>query len=552
MAPTAFPYRILLAWLILQVAIVLGEFPTSFKLKRTIPSSQQLNVSQLIAHDAARHRRLLTSYGGVVIFSLNGDYSPFISGLYYTKVFLGSPPQEFHVQIDTGSYISWVSCNSCNDCPQKSGFPIQPNFFDPRSSSTASLVSCSDQRCNLRLLSSDFICASNSNHCNYNITYGDRSWTSGYYVSDLLQFDTVLKGSVTTDSTGTIMFGCSDSLSGLLANPDGAVDGIFGFGPQNLSIISQLASKGIAPNVFSHCLKGDNGGGGILVLGQIVEPNMVYTSLVPSQSHYNINLQSISVNGQKLAIDPSVFATSSNSGTIVDSGTTLAYLEETAYNAFLNAINSIVSLSVQTLSIEGFLCYSIISSVSISDVFPQVTLNFTEGAYMTLNPQDYLIQLNVNGREYWCLGIMATTVQQLTILGDVILKDKIVVYDLANQKVGWASYDCSQSVTVKTINGQEVNVSGAEASSSSPPPPSNSPRPPSNSPPSFSSARRKLPIRDQERIERELPLSTEQRIGPKGRQGLRDDIISDQIETVETRLMIKEVIVLLCFDQLMI
>jgi len=55
--------------------------------------------------------------------------------------------------------------------------------------------------------------------------------------------------------------------------------------------------------------------------------------------HYNLNLQSISVNGQALQIDPSVFATSSNRGTIVDSGTTLAYLAEEAYDPFVNAVS---------------------------------------------------------------------------------------------------------------------------------------------------------------------------------------------------------------------
>jgi len=53
-----------------------------------------------------------------------------------------------------------------------------------------------------------------------------------------------------------------------------------------MSVISQLSSQGIAPRVFSHCLKGDNSGGGVLVLGEIVEPNIVYTPLVPSQYVY--------------------------------------------------------------------------------------------------------------------------------------------------------------------------------------------------------------------------------------------------------------------------
>ncbi|PWA67137.1 hypothetical protein CTI12_AA320950 [Artemisia annua] len=38
--------------------------------------------------------------------------------LYYTKVSLGSPPKELFVQIDTAVSDIWVSCSSCNGCPQ--------------------------------------------------------------------------------------------------------------------------------------------------------------------------------------------------------------------------------------------------------------------------------------------------------------------------------------------------------------------------------------------------------------------------------------------------
>lgn len=76
---------------------------------------------------------------------------------------------------------------------------------------------------------------------------------------------------------------CSTSQSGELSMSDRAVDGIFGFGQQGLSVISQLASQGAAPDAFSHCLLGDGDGGGILVLGKIMDPSMVYSPLVPSQ-----------------------------------------------------------------------------------------------------------------------------------------------------------------------------------------------------------------------------------------------------------------------------
>ena len=50
-------------------------------------------------------------------------------------------------------------------------------------------------------------------------------------------------------------------------------------------------------------------------------------------------MQSITVNGQTVPIASSVFATSNSQGTIVDLGTTLAYLAEQAYDPFVNAVS---------------------------------------------------------------------------------------------------------------------------------------------------------------------------------------------------------------------
>jgi hypothetical protein len=362
---------------------------------------------------------------------------------------LGSPPKEFYVQIDTGSDVLWVSCNACIGCPTSSGLQIQLEFFDPSSSSTASTVTCSDQRCALGAESSDSGCQ--NNQCSYTFQYGDGSGTSGYYVADFMHFDTIVGNSFNSNTSAPVVFGCSTSQTGDLTKSDRAVDGIFGFGQQGLSVIAQLSSQGVTPNAFSHCLKGNNGGGGILVLGQIVEPTIVYTPLVPSQPHYNVNLQSISVNGQRLGIDSSVFSTSSNRGTIIDSGTTLAYLAEEAYDPFVTAITQSVSQFVRPLVSKGNQCYLISSSVS--DIFPPVNLNFVGGSSMILRPEDYLLQQNsIGGAAVWCIGFQKIQGQGITILGDLVLKDKIVVYDLAGQRIGWANYDCSQSVNVSTTS----------------------------------------------------------------------------------------------------
>ncbi|KAG8374186.1 hypothetical protein BUALT_Bualt11G0104800 [Buddleja alternifolia] len=444
-----------------------GGLQRVLTLERAFPVEEKVELDAIKARDRARHARTLQSFaGGIVDFPVGGAADPYAYGLYYTKVRLGSPPQEFNVQIDTGSDILWVTCSSCEDCPRNSGLGISLNFFDGAASSTVSPIACSDNICASIVQIASAECFSESNRCGYSFQYGDGSGTVGFYVHDMLYFDTILGTSLVANSSAPVVFGCSTSLFGDLTKSDRAVDGIFGFGQQGLSVISQLASRGITPKVFSHCLRGEGGGGGILVLGEILDPRIVYTPLVPSQLHYNLYLQSIAVNGQLLPIDQAVFTTSGNQGTIVDSGTTLAYLVEGAYDPFVAAITAAVSPSVRPIVSKGNECYLL--STSVSEMFPAVAFNFAGGASMVLRPIDYLVHMGfLDGDAMWCMGFVKVSNQGTTILGDLVLKDKIFVYDLAHQRIGWADYDCSLSVNVSITSGKDEYVNAGQLSVSS-------------------------------------------------------------------------------------
>ncbi|VVA34088.1 PREDICTED: aspartic [Prunus dulcis] len=150
---------------------------------------------------------------------------------------------------------------------------------------------------------------------------------------------------------------------------------------------------------------------------------------------------SIAVNGKILPIDPATF-TSHDRGTIIDSGTTLAFLVEDAYVPFVRAITSAVSPSLTPFISDENQCYHV--TTSLAEVFPAVSLNFV-GASMVLKPEEYLIrQIGIG---VWCIGFQKAQ-GGVTILGDLVLKDKIIVYDLALQRIGWANYDCSSPVNV--------------------------------------------------------------------------------------------------------
>jgi hypothetical protein len=75
---------------------------------------------------------------------------------------------------------------------------------------------------------------------------------------------------------------CGAGPSADLISADDAFDGILGFGKSNSSIISQLASSGRVKKMFAHCLDGVNGGG-IFAIGNVVQPKVNTTPLVPDQ-----------------------------------------------------------------------------------------------------------------------------------------------------------------------------------------------------------------------------------------------------------------------------
>ncbi|KNA13805.1 hypothetical protein SOVF_113390 [Spinacia oleracea] len=477
--PATAAFMFIIAVVVFPVTVVCSSFPAGvLQLERVFSLSEKIELEVLRARDAARHERILQGggggggggggVGGVVDFAVQGSSDPYLVGLYFTRVRLGTPPREYNVQIDTGSDILWITCNSCIDCPRTSGLGVELNFYDITGSSTANAVSCSDPICTTMVPSASSQCSAETKQCGYSFQYGDGSGTSGFYVSDMLYFDMILGNSMIANSSASIVFGCSNYQSGDLTKSERAIDGIFGFGQQGLSVVSQLSSRGITPRSFSHCLKGGGNGGGILVLGEILDPSIVYSPLMPSQPHYNLDLQSIAVNGQLLPIDQSVFATSSNRGTIIDSGTTLAYLIEEAYDPLVEAVTGAVSQSTKPLTFKGNNCYKVL--VSVSNLFPLVSFNFAGGASMVLRPEDYLVHMGfVDGAALWCIGFQK--VQKglgVTILGDLVLKDKIVVYDLAHQRIGWANYDCSLSVNVSVTFGRDEFINAGQLSVSNP------------------------------------------------------------------------------------
>ncbi|KAK7273144.1 hypothetical protein RIF29_14190 [Crotalaria pallida] len=433
-----------------------GVFSVKYKY-----AGQERSLSALKAHDYRRQLSLLTG----VDLPLGGSGRPDAVGLYYAKIGIGTPAKDYYLQVDTGSDIMWVNCIQCKECPSRSNLGMDLTLYDIKESSSGKYVPCDQEFCkeiNGGLLSG---CVANNISCPYLEIYGDGSSTAGYFVKDIVLYDQVSGDLETALANGSIIFGCGARQSGdLSSSNEEALDGILGFGKANFSMISQLASSGKVKKMFAHCLNGVNGGG-IFAIGHVVQPKVNVTPLLPDQPHYSVNMTAVQVGHTFLNLPTDASEQGDRKGTIIDSGTTLAYLPEGVY---VPVVDKIISqqpnLNVQTLHDE-YTCFQY--SGSVDDGFPAVTFYFQNGLSLKVYPHDYLFPSD----GFWCIGWQNSGTQSrdnrnMTLLGDLVLSNKLVFYDLENQVIGWTDYNCSSTIKVRDEKTGTVHLVGSHYISS--------------------------------------------------------------------------------------
>ncbi|KAJ0876471.1 putative nepenthesin [Helianthus annuus] len=375
--------------------------------------------------------------------------------LYYTKIGIGTPPKEYHVQVDTGSDIMWINCIQCQGLIYAEHvlsciyiFQLDLTQYDPNASYTEKPVTCQEEICKDINGVTDTVhgCKANAS-CFYNENYGDGSNSMGYMVKDVVQYDSVFGDLVTRLEKASVIFGCGTIQTGTINSSDDALDGILGFGNSNASVISQLASSGKVKKMFAHCLDSDNGGG-IFAIGHVVQPKVNSTHLIQEQGHYTVSVTGIEVGAEFLNL--STYAQHGGvekRRAIIDSGTTLAYLPEVIYKPLVNKIIT-GRLDMRYLHPhDGYTCMDL--SGSLDGEFPAVTFHFESSLSLKVYPHDYLFAYD----GLTCLGwqkndMGSKDIRETIVLGDFILSNKLVLYDLEKQTIGWTEYNCSTNITI--------------------------------------------------------------------------------------------------------
>ncbi|KAK6911129.1 Xylanase inhibitor, N-terminal [Dillenia turbinata] len=451
--------RIILVILVLNytmMGLVAGSIAFQVKHKYGGRQKSLSRLSALKAHDVRRHGRMLSA----LELPLGGNGAPSETGLYYTRIGIGVPSNDYYVQVDTGSDLLWVNCVGCKNCPQKSDL-VELTQYNPQRSTTSELITCDQEFCISQFEGQPLPGCTAKEACPYRVTYGDGSTTTGYYVQDYIHFVRVSNSNQTQDAKGTAVFGCGAIQSGGLGSSSTALDGLIGFGQANSSVLSQLASSGKVKKIFSHCLDSIHGGG-IFAIGEVVQPKVGTTPLVPKQAHYNVNMKAIEVGGDVLQLPTDVFETGDHKGTIIDSGTTLAYVPDAVYQQLMTKIFSEQpNLKLETVQ-KQFTCFKY--SANVDGGFPAVTFHFEDSLTLTAYPHEYLFE---NEEDQWCVGwqnggLQSKDGKYITLLGDLVLSNKLVVYDLVNQVIGWTEWNCSSSIKVKDDQSQATYSVHAE------------------------------------------------------------------------------------------
>lgn len=375
--------------------------------EKKIPSTADLlRLDRLRTDSIRRHLNGDVTVPTTLGTSLGAAYQ------YTVTVGLGTPAVTQTVLFDTGSDVSWVQCRPC---PVQRCHRQRDAVFDPARSATYSAFSCSSATC-LRLGRAVANGCSGS-QCQYIVKYGDGSNSTGTYSSDKL----TLTPAHTVDG---FRFGCSHANQFSYRTA-----GLIGLGGGALSLVTQTAEK-----AFSYCLPPTASHSGFFTLGV---PHVSSSRFVVTPMHkigniatyYSVLLQGITVAGKQLDVPPSVFS----AGSVMDSGTVLTQLPQTAYRALQAAFKKEMRMYPRVAPKNGLdTCFN----VSGGDVkLPSVALVFDRGATVELDKSGIISK--------GCLAFASTGDDTSPgIIGNVQQRTFEVFYDVGGQAVGFRRAAC--------------------------------------------------------------------------------------------------------------
>ncbi|KAL3731505.1 hypothetical protein ACJRO7_028394 [Eucalyptus globulus] len=390
--------------------------------------------------------------------------APFGAGQYLVALHLGTPPQRLLLVADTGSDLVWARCSACRGAgcsrraPGSAFLARRSSSFRPHHCYSAScrLVPrpSPPPRCNRTRLHSA---------CRYEYTYSDGSLSSGFFARETVSLHTTsAKTKAAAARLKGLAFGCGFRVSGpsVTGSSFNGSQGVMGLGRGPISFASQLGRR-FGSNKFSYCLKDYTllpSPTSYLIIGDRPSADnaaaaspLAFTPLLANPlapSFYYVGIKRVSVDGERLPIDPSVWSLDDlgNGGTILDSGTTLTFLAEPGYRPLLAAMRRRVGLPAAAAAAPGFdLCVNV-TGAGRRPRLPRLSFEMEGGAVLAPPAGNYFIDVAKGVR---CLAVRpagaAAEGGGFSVIGNVMQQGFLWEFDVDRSRLGFSRRGCAAS-----------------------------------------------------------------------------------------------------------
>uniref|UniRef100_A0A8D0GT02 Gastricsin n=1 Tax=Sphenodon punctatus TaxID=8508 RepID=A0A8D0GT02_SPHPU len=317
-------------------------------------------------------------------YSVAFEPMAYMDASYYGEISIGTPPQNFLVLFDTGSSNLWVPSIYCQSQACSSHAR-----FNPSQSSTYS-----------------------TNGQTFSLQYGSGSLT-GFFGYDTMTVSYIMQEfGLSQNEPGTnFVYAQFDGILGM-AYPSLAVGGA------TTALQGMLQESLLSQPIFSFYLSEVIFGG----VDTRLYSGQIYWAPVTRELYWQIGIEEFSIGGRATGW------CSQGCQAIVDTGTSRLTVPQNLMESFLQAVGA-----QQNQYGEVFVECRTVTNL------PTISFNIN-GVSFPLPPSAYI--LNNNG--YCTVGIEPTYLpspngQPLWILGDVFLRQYYSVYDMGNNRIGFAS-----------------------------------------------------------------------------------------------------------------
>ncbi|KAE8665750.1 Splicing factor U2af large subunit A [Hibiscus syriacus] len=360
-------------------------------------SDQRWRKAMMYAYNgsSSSSSMMMNRVGSSILFPIHGNVYP--TGYYNVTINIGHPPKPYFLDLDTGSDLTWLQCDApCVHCIEAPHPLYQP---------TNDLVPCKTPLCDALHPPGDYKCES-PDQCDYEVEYADGGSSLGVLVRDVFSLNYTNGIRVSP----RLAIGCGyDQIPGTSNHP---LDGILGLGRENRALCHS-SEPGLGPECRWPLFNPDSKSSACYLWQQVLLSREMpsYTSAYQALTA----LLKKELSGRSLKEAPE------------DQTLPLCWKGRKPFRSVRDAKKYFKT--VLSLAFKG---------------------SGRRKTQFELHPEAYLI---ISNKGNVCLGILNGTqigLQNLNVIGDVSMQDRMVIYDNEKQVIGWSPANCDHLPRLKS------------------------------------------------------------------------------------------------------